>query len=149
MKFLELDDFLQCIDEKAFSTVKGADESKVLTAERTAMDEAAGYLDKYSTQKLYSLTGNNRPAKFVSILCDIALYHLICSLPGRMGYDIRKERYDLAIDWLNRIQAGKVTPVGFPPKSEDNSGGTSGDGSGDEYSGSISMSSEKKNNYVW
>ena len=41
---------------------------------------------------------------------DIALYNMIASLPNRMGYETRKERYERAIKWLEGVQAGKIVP---------------------------------------
>ena len=41
---------------------------------------------------------------------DIALYHLVASLPQKMGIEIRKERYERAIEWLEGVQSGKIIP---------------------------------------
>ena len=58
--------------------------------------------------------------------CDIALYHMAASMPQKMGIDIRRERYERAVKWLEGVQAGKIVPdlplatdengnpVGFP-----------------------------------
>ena len=43
-------------------------------------------------------------------VCDMALYHMVSAMPQRMGYEIRKERYDRAIKWLEGVQAGKIVP---------------------------------------
>ena len=42
--------------------------------------------------------------------CDIALYHMTASAPQKMGMEIRKERYERAIKWLEGVQAGKIVP---------------------------------------
>ena len=51
---------------------------------------------------------------------------MAASLPQKMGTEIRKERYDRAIKWLEGVQSGKIVPdlpvstdeegnpVGFP-----------------------------------
>ena len=42
--------------------------------------------------------------------CDIALYHMAASTPQKMGMEIRKERYERAVKWLEGVQAGKIVP---------------------------------------
>ena len=43
-------------------------------------------------------------------VCDIALYHMVSAMPQKMGSEIRKERYERAIQWLEGVQAGKIVP---------------------------------------
>ena len=43
-------------------------------------------------------------------MADVTLYHLSASLPQKMGSEIRKERYDRAIKWLEGVQSGKIVP---------------------------------------
>lgn len=139
MRYLQDSDYSQLIDDKSLSAIAGENNAKLLLAETTALDEACGYLDRFDINALLALTGDNRPAKFVSVVCDITLYHLTASLSGRMGADTRKERYELAIAWLKAIQSGKNTPVGFPVPST----------AEDADSGSIMFGSENSNNFVW
>lgn len=54
---------------------------------------------------------------------DIVLYHLTASQPQKMGSEIRKERYDRAIKWLEGVQAGKIVPDLPLMVSEDGSPG--------------------------
>ena len=42
--------------------------------------------------------------------CDIALYHMSASLPGRMGSEVRRERYERAVRWLEKVQSGVIVP---------------------------------------
>lgn len=80
-------------------------------AEKMAIEEIAGYLrSRYDTGLIFSAVGDNRNDVIVMHACDITLYHLTSWLPGKMGREIRKERYERAIKWLEEVQAGKVTP---------------------------------------
>ena len=38
------------------------------------------------------------------------IYHMAASAPQKMGMEIRKERYERAIKWLEGVQAGKIIP---------------------------------------
>ena len=80
-------------------------------AEKMAIEEIAGYLrSRYDTGLIFSAVGDNRNDVIVMHACDITLYHLVSWLPGKMGREIRKERYERAVKWLEEVQAGKVTP---------------------------------------
>ena len=41
---------------------------------------------------------------------DIALYHMVSAMPQKLGSEIRKERYERAVKWLEGVQAGKIVP---------------------------------------
>ena len=102
-------------------------------AETEAIEEISGYLrPKYDVEAIFSvgdgsaaaMEGRNR--LIVMYTCDIALYHMAASLPQKMGIEIRRERYERAVKWLEGVQAGKIVPdlplaidedgnpVGFP-----------------------------------
>ena len=71
----------------------------------------AGYLrPKYDTEKIFQAEGDERNKRIVMYVCDTALYHMISSQPQKMGSEIRKERYDRAIKWLESVQSGKIVP---------------------------------------
>ena len=89
-------------------------------AEKMAIEEIAGYLrSRYDTGRVFSATGDNRNDIIVMYTCDIALYHLVSWLPNKMGREIRKERYDRAIKWLEEVQAGKTGSYGQQRKPGD------------------------------
>ena len=56
------------------------------------------------------MEGNLRNRQIVMYTADIALYNMTASLPNRMGYETRQERYERAIKWLEGVQAGKIVP---------------------------------------
>ena len=88
------------------------------------MEEIAGYLRPvYDTDAVFSASADHRNRLIVMYTADIVLYHLTASQPQKMGSEIRKERYDRAIKWLEGVQAGKIIPD-LPLKvSEDGSSG--------------------------
>ncbi len=109
--FVNIEDYNVVIGEVAMQLVSQIQYRNVEIAEREAVEEISGYLrPKYDCSAIFSATGDERNRQIVMYTCDIALYHMTASVPGRMGSEIRKERYERAIEWLRQVQAGKVTP---------------------------------------
>lgn len=110
-------------------------------AEKMAIEEIAGYLrSRYDTGLIFSAVGDNRNDVIVMHACDITLYHLTSWLPGKMGREIRKERYERAIKWLEEVQAGKVTP---------NLPTCTGEDGEEDINNPVKWGSEKSNTYIW
>lgn len=110
--FITEEDYKVVVGEAAFKTIAQADEANRLMAEEEAMEEIACYLrPKYDCESIFAAEGNERNRQIVMYACDIALYHMVSSMPQKMGSEIRKERYDRAIKWLEGVQAGKVIPA--------------------------------------
>ena len=108
------------ITDEDYTVVIGPDALKILSqaspenrrnAEMRAIEEISGYLRPvYDCNRTFATVGEDRNAYLVMITVDIALYHMTASLPGKMGLDIRKPRYEQAIEWLKSVQNGTVTP---------------------------------------
>jgi phage gp36-like protein len=81
-------------------------------AEKMAVEEIKGYLRyRYNVDEIFSESGNNRNDYIIMIVIDITLYHLSSWLPKRMGNETRKERYEAAVKWLDKVQSGKIMPA--------------------------------------
>ncbi|MEL0593276.1 MAG: phage protein Gp36 family protein [Planktothrix rubescens PR223] len=52
-----------------------------------------------------------RSRLIVMYACDIVLYHLFSSVAPQKLSELRVKRYDDAIDWLKRVNTGKLSPV--------------------------------------
>ena len=110
-------------------------------AEKMAIEEIAGYLrSRYDTGLIFSAVGDNRNYVIVMHACDITLYHLTSWLPGKMGREIRKERYERAVKWLEEVQAGKVTP---------NLPTCTGEDGEEDINNPVKWGSGKSNTYIW
>lgn len=109
--FIDKEDYKVVIGDAAFKVISQADRDTVANAEFEAMEEISGYLRPvYDTGAIFSATGLSRNRLVVMYAADIALYHLSAALPQKMGAEIRKERYDRAIKWLEGVQAGRIVP---------------------------------------
>lgn len=109
--FIDKEDYKVVIGDAAFKVISQADPDTVANAEFEAVEEVSGYLRPvYDTEAIFSATGKDRNRLVVMYTADIALYHLSAALPQKMGTEIRKERYDRAIKWLEGVQAGRIVP---------------------------------------
>lgn len=110
--FVTDEDYRVVIGEAALKVVSQTSAEIRAGAEREAMEEIAGYLRPvYDTEAAFKAEGDNRNRLIVMYACDIALYHMTAAMPQKMGSEIRKERYERAIKWLEGVQAGKIIPA--------------------------------------
>ena len=109
--FIEKEDYKVVIGDAAFKVISQASDENIAIAEAEAIEEISSYLrPTYDTGAIFSAVGGDRNRLIVMYTADIVLYHLVASQPQRMGNEIRKERYDRAIKWLEGVQAGKIVP---------------------------------------
>ena len=114
--FITEEDYRVVIGENALKVVSQASQEIRDNAELEACEEIAGYLrPKYE----------KRNRLVVMYAADITLYHMIAAMPQKMGSEIRKERYERAIKWLEGVQAGKIIPD--LPLATDEDGTPTGD----------------------
>lgn len=109
--FITDKDYAVVIGDDALKVLSRASEENRANAELEAMEEISGYLRPvYDCDAIFSAEGDSRNRLIVMRVADIALYHLVASLPQKMGLEIRKERYERAIRWLEGVQSGKIVP---------------------------------------
>lgn len=94
------DDYV-VIGADALSILQKSDAARRQVAEASAAQEIMGFLGaRYDLKAEFARNGMERNMKVVLVFCDLVLYDLVCSLPQRMGYELRKERRESAIKWL-------------------------------------------------
>lgn len=109
--FITDEDYKVVIGDTALKVISQTDEANRNNAEAEAQEEISGYLrPKYDCSAIFSAVGSERNRQIVMYTCDIALYHMVSAMPQKMGSEIRKERYERAIKWLEGVQAGKIIP---------------------------------------
>lgn len=122
--FIDNEDYRVVIGEAALKVVSQASPENIANAEAEAIEEISSYLRPvYDTGAVFSASGDDRNKLIVMYTADIALYHLTASQPQKMGSEIRKERYERAIKWLEGVQAGRIVPNLPLAVSDDDSGG--------------------------
>ena len=109
--FVTDQDYKIVIGEQALKVISQVSQDNRANAEAEAVEEISGYLrPKYDTNAIFAAEGEQRNHLIVMYTCDIAIYHMAASTPQKMGMEIRKERYERAIKWLEGVQLGKIIP---------------------------------------
>ena len=109
--FITDEDYKVVIGDQALKVISQVSEINRENAEKEAIEEISSYLrPKYDTEAVFQAQGNERNRLIVMYTADCALYHMCASIPQKMGMEIRKERYERAIKWLEGVQAGKIIP---------------------------------------
>ena len=122
--FIDNEDYKAVIGDAALKVVSQSSPENIANAEAEAVEEMSGYLRPvYDTEAIFSATGKDRNRLIVMYTADIALYHLTASQPQKMGSEIRKERYERAVKWLEGVQAGRIVPDLPLTVSDDGSAG--------------------------
>ena len=107
--FITDQDYKVVIGDNALRVVSQTSEENRTNAEAEAQEEIASYLrPTYDTNAIFAADSRNR--LIVMYTCDIALYHMVSAMPQKLGSEIRKERYERAVKWLEGVQAGKILP---------------------------------------
>lgn len=88
--------------------------------EMQAIAQMKSYLNKtYDVEKIFTAEGKARHPLVLMYAKDIAVYHLFCiHNPYKMS-QIRKDRYQQALDFLKGVSEGMVTIDGAPRLPED------------------------------
>jgi phage gp36-like protein len=122
--FLTATDYTAVVDAATFEIMRQGSEANLARAEGFALEEISSYLrSRYDVAAAFAATGDDRNRQLVMVACDIALYHIASWLPKRIGFEIRRERYERAIAWLESVQAGKASPD-LPPLVDSNGNDT-------------------------
>lgn len=109
--FITEDDYRVVIGDTALKVVSQSTPENRTNAELEAREEISSYLrPTYDTEAIFTAEGDSRNRLIVMFTCDIALYHMVSALPQKLGSEVRKERYERAVKWLEGVQAGKIIP---------------------------------------
>lgn len=93
------------------------------TAIKAAIAEVKGYLSAYDKTAIFEATGDDRNPIILLYTKDIAVWHFIQLANPDTDYEARKERYELAIDFLEKVQSGKAVPELPVPDVENTTAG--------------------------
>lgn len=142
--FLTETDYLTLITDEDRGFIEQSSKPNREAAEAMAIDEMKGYMrQQYDVAAIFDISAvpdpDTRPKAVVMFCMDITLFHLCAMLPGRYMPEIRVTRYDNAIIWLNKVQAGRIDP-GLPAVTDTTTG---------ESLSAIRSGSNEKQDWSW
>lgn len=94
--------------------------------EDRAIAEMRCYLSKrYDCDKIFSATGTNRNQLVLMMVIDIAVYHIFCIHNPQKLSQIRKDRYERAVEWMKAVASEEISIEGAPLLLEEERAGKS------------------------
>ena len=135
--FITTEDYNASIHQEILDAVIRSDATIVEVVEDRAIAEMRGYMSRrYDCDKIFSTEGEQRHQLVLMMAIDIAIYHLFCIHNPRMMSEIRVERYERAIKWLEGVRDGNITVDGLPEVASEVK----------DYSSQFQVRSNKKRN---
>lgn len=117
--FIEIRDYDATIHREILdSLLKGdaqADPQLVEICEDRAIAEMKSYLGTfYDTDLIFAQRGCCRHPLILMMCIDIAVYHIFCIHNPYKLSEVRKERYERAVNWMKEVSKGNVIIDGAP-----------------------------------
>lgn len=135
--FITTEDYNASIHQEILDAVIRSDATIVEVVEDRAIAEMRGYISRrYDCDKIFSAEGEQRHQLVLMMAIDITIYHLFCIHNPRMMSEIRVERYERAIKWLEGVRDGNITVDGLPEVASEVK----------DYSSQFQVRSNKKRN---
>ncbi|MDN4754451.1 DUF1320 family protein [Porphyromonadaceae bacterium W3.11] len=121
MAYLTIEELKTHLYKDNIDVITRGDDTIVVSAIDSAIQEAKGYLAHYDREAIFEATGGERNAHLHIFVKDIASWHLVNLCNAGTDLQLRESRYLRAIDWLKGVQANKVNPD-LPIVDEDGDG---------------------------
>ena len=119
-KFINPEDYDASIHREILGSLTRDDESIVELCEDRAIAEMRGYLSaRYDVDAIFSAEGDARNQLVLMMAIDIAVYHIFSIHNPQKMSQIRKDRYERAVEWLKQVAAFKITIDGAPKLPEE------------------------------
>lgn len=126
--FITMDDYDASIHNEILASITREDNAIVEICEDRAIMEMKSYLSaKYDISALFPpapATGSEdtRNSLVLMMAIDITIYHLFSIHNPQKMSQIRKDRYDRAVEWLKQVSKGDIAIEGAKRLMDDDSG---------------------------
>lgn len=108
-KFITQEDYDASIHREILDALTRSDSAIVEICEDRAVAEMRGYLSgRYDVDAIFSAEGEARNQLVLMLAVDIAVYHLFSIHNPQKMSQIRKDRYERAVEWLKQVAACKI-----------------------------------------
>lgn len=118
--FIYPEDYDASIHREMLGSLTRDDTAVVKICEGRAIAEMRGYLSAlYDVDAIFSAQGDARNQLVLMMAIDITVYHLFCIHNPQKMSQIRKDRYEHAVEWLKQAAASQITIDGAPQLPEE------------------------------
>ncbi|MCL2291218.1 MAG: DUF1320 domain-containing protein [Bacteroidetes bacterium] len=110
--FLSQEELKSVIYEYQLDEIVEDDNTIVEMAIQAAIEEVKSYLcSRYDVNKTFSAEQNKRNPLVLEITKDVTLWQIIRLSNVDIIYEKVKDRYDRAIEWLDKVARGLISPT--------------------------------------
>lgn len=125
MTFITPEELQTHLYKENIELISNEDETILMAAIDGAVQEAKGYLAAYDREKVFSAEYEKRNALLLIFVKDIAVWHFVNLCNAGTELELRRHRYERAVDWLKAVQRGDVSPD-LPMAQDDTGTSTAG-----------------------
>jgi phage gp36-like protein len=113
--FIELTDYDASIHREILDALTREDNAIVEICEDRAVAGMRGYLSRrYDVNAIFSASGDSRNQLVLMMAIDIAVYHIFCIHNPQKLSQVRKDRYERAMEWLKQVAGEEISIDGAP-----------------------------------
>lgn len=117
--FIEKSDYPQSVHTEILDALIRNDETILDLVEDRNIGLAKGYIEgRYDADAMFAARGAERNKVLLGVCLDLVLYDIFSIHNPQKMSQIRKDRYDRAVEWLKAVQKGNVTISGAPRLTE-------------------------------
>ena len=114
-RFISKEDFDATVHRDILEAITRQDDAVVEICTDRAISEMRCYLSgRYDCDAVFSATGKERNQLVLMMLTDMAVYHLFCLHNPQKLSQMRKDRYERAVEWLKAVRRGDISVDGLP-----------------------------------
>ena len=114
-QFVKIEDYDASVHRDILDALVRDDQSLVEICEDRAIAEMRCYLSKrYDCDAIFSADGADRNQLILMMVIDIAVYHIFCIHNPQKLSQIRKDRYDRAVEWMRAVANEEISIEGAP-----------------------------------
>ena len=119
-QFVNIEDYDASVHREILDALVRDDESLVEICEDRAIAEMRCYLSKrYDCDAIFSASGEDRNQLILMMVIDIAVYHIFCIHNPQKLSQVRKDRYERAVEWMRAVADEEISIEGVPMLPED------------------------------
>lgn len=119
-QFVNIEDYDASVHREILDALVRDDQSLVEICEDRAIAEMRCYLSKrYDCDTIFSASGEDRNQLILMMVIDIAVYHIFCIHNPQKLSQIRKDRYERAVEWMRAVADEEISIEGVPMLPED------------------------------
>lgn len=119
-QFVNIEDYDASVHREILDALVRDDQSLVEICEDRAIAEMRCYLSKrYDCDAIFLASGAERNQLVLMMVIDIAVYHIFCIHNPQKLSQIRKDRYERAVEWMRAVADEEISIDGVPLLPED------------------------------